>query len=618
MNNQLETWKDVNGTSKSTLLAEYYQGMVSYQMGYVDEKTTDRAGKTGKPFLPGYYKLNGTGGYDDEDDTYAVLPEKVAGVDSTGIAQGALSALKADYSLKNIKGQDLLTPIDTYYAMSSADSYGLGADGKPVYQRTDTNSYDDITRLSPADIEKNTVIVPDVRLSQAGDLLVKTEADGSLHIGVIVGYRNKPTSTSATLSDWMKSVLVVSTRAGFRMSNLGVWGNDGAMFGGFSEEPEQYIIRRWLLPTAGLAETGVDEAFPDEVINTLHFQRYTQYVEEGKVPYGAETVGTTVAEEILSQIEQYEAEGGVFPSEISTDDAKWVYLLISKFIDKDVSDYREMPPTTYSSNRVASSVFNDDVQMKLTNYTGWRHLTASPKIVKYHRGLDISTDGSDLMINAPEGGKYWVLNLETVKEVDDEKPKTTDRYIQIDDNNFLIIEGYSANNYGDIGVLVTNPDNPRKGRVYLFAHQYYFKEGSGDDILGNIGSFKKKDGSVFTELPSNTEKSWNWKDGAYVDPGDFLGYMDNNYYLTVGKHIHMEVYEYFPDCRFETEGEVGQQTYSAIKAAIEDGNGISKDKISDSLIKSSANWQRIDPRTVFKQNIINNNGNRQNNRTPEN
>ena len=560
MNNQLETWNSVTGDEKSTLLAEYYQGMVSYQMGYVDEKTADG---TGKPFLPGYYKLNGTGGYDDESKTYAVLPEKVAGVDSAGIAQGALSALKADYSLKNIKGQDLLTPIDTYYAMSSANSYGLDSTGKPIYQRTDTNSYDDITRLTPADIEKNTVIVPDVRLSQAGDLLVKTEADGNLHIGVIVGYRNTPTSTTATLSDWMKSVLVVSTRAGFRMSNLGVWGNSNGMFGGFSEEPEQYIIRRWLLPAASLAETGIDDAFPDEVINTLHFQRYTQYVEEGKVAW--EAVNPSVLNGYNTNF-----------TEVDGDD----YKKYANFMDASERFYRELPPTSYSSNVLTNTLFKDGsgefLNMRLNCYTGWRDLGS----IKYHRGLDCNPDGlsfssaeTDEPFYAPESGKFWVEDLGEGIEATDPYHKYENRnYVKIDENNALFIEGYYYTAFGDVGILVTNPDNPRKGRIYVFAHL-------NDSECSNIGDVEK--GEQIGEI------------------GGAPSYI---------AHIHIEVYEYFPEYVSNLDDENVKKIFDMY---IEKHSGdtffinTEESKNDDyNKIRNNLGWQRIDPRTVFEQSLM--------------
>ena len=253
MKSQLDAWNSRGFLERNTTRAVRFRSMESYQDGYLSESEAS-AGQ--KPFLPGYYLLNGTGGYDDPNKSYAVIPEKVAGVDDIGIVQGALSG-SGSWALKSITGEDLLTPIDSYYKMDAAAA-GLDSDGKPKYGRTSSNNYDDIPNLTAADIEKNTIIVPDVRLVQEGDLLVKTGDQGRLHIGVVVGFKNKPAET-AGLSEWMNSILVVSSRAGFRMANLGVWGNGGGMFGGFAEDPENYIIRRWLLPPAGLAEAGLED-----------------------------------------------------------------------------------------------------------------------------------------------------------------------------------------------------------------------------------------------------------------------------------------------------------------------------------------------------------------------
>jgi len=75
---------------------------------------------------------------------------------------------------------------------------------------------------------------------------------------------------------------------------------------------------------------------------------------------------------------------------------------------------------------------------------------------------------TDFEILAPEDGKYWLIDLDDDPDTDN----NLEIYVEIDDSNYLLLQVYNEYHYGDIGVLVTEPDAPRKGRIYLFMHQY--------------------------------------------------------------------------------------------------------------------------------------------------
>jgi hypothetical protein len=214
--------------------------------------------------------------------------------------------------------------------------------------------------------------------------------------------------------------------------------------------------------------------------------------------------------------------------------------------------HREMPPTSFPTNVAQSSIFGAK-KMVATNYTGWRNVKlAAGWQLSYHRGLDVVPEGGGRDIFAPEGGIFWVF-----VQVEDER-----RPIEISANDNLKIETYLYEYYGAITVLVTNPENPREGRVYLFAHQ-------------NKETFE-------------TQFKAHWPDGQNVPvsqatartvgAGGWIGYMGSQ---GVGKfeHVHMEVYEYFPEYDEESV-----PTTAPV------------DRTDPSF-----RWQRVDPRTVFEQ-----------------
>jgi len=549
----------------------------SYEQGYARKEEFTSLG-TNKPFLPGYYLPYGKTTYNT-----SFKPEMSAGVDDMGLLQGAMSMMDG-VEFYNLEENSLGTNLDAYYSMSSA-APGLGADNKPVFDATEAQSYDNILKMSMADIERGSIIVPDISDIQPGDLLVRN-TDSGHHVGVVVGFRDtKPTAATAA-SDWWENVLVVSVRPGFQSVTLGTWGNQNSIFGGFTENPEEYLVRR-LVKHADVPMTAAiaDKA---ECINSIYHQFYEDYTTvKGKTPFYAHKIDD---------------------STIMTGENRY-----NKFLLSTLRYFREQPPTSYFQNRTPTPVFDlradDEPVMCPTNYTGWRELE-NTDYIKYHRGIDaIPTadythvaDGGQttVPIRAPEAGKYWVLNL---GEGDGDE-LAGEFYIQIDNDNFLILERYNEAEFGDIGVLVTNPADPIKGRIYLFAHLYFEKRTDGTDGMKDyytsnaIVHFNDINGNEITTLPKS------WDEGGYVEAGGWIGLMAGN--PKYPAHAHMEVYEFFRkyehgDTVENNNIDEPELTYDKIKGKIFSSIGAEPDL---ETVKKCIGWQRVDPRTVFQKGLI--------------
>jgi len=146
-----------------------------------------------KPFLPGLIAPNRDGYVANLSSLYQ--PDKMAGVDSTGLLMGALAMAGKQNILDAFNRKKVLNAID-YYAMKNSNlpsgrtSIPLGLDiyGKPEFYAA--NSHQMLTgmyRFTRADLERCTVIVPDLSLIQQGDLLVNFDVEGEVHLGIVVG-----------------------------------------------------------------------------------------------------------------------------------------------------------------------------------------------------------------------------------------------------------------------------------------------------------------------------------------------------------------------------------------------------------------------------------------------
>ena len=124
-------------------------------------------------------------------------------------------------------------------------------------------------------------------------------------------------------------------------------------------------------------------------------------------------------------------------------------------------------------------------------------------------------------------------------------------------------------------LLVTRPNDPKQGRVYLFCHLGNRDEGVEPPNFPYIGQCGAVSGSMLG-TPGDTlqlirgNEVAEVTDASYirVDAGDRLGYVGNAGVVSTGAHIHLEAYESFID---------------------NDGNTI---------------WQRVDPLSCFDESLF--------------
>jgi hypothetical protein len=101
-----------------------------------------------------------------------------------------------------------------------------------------------LERFSLADLERMSVIVPDLSALRKGDILVRKSV---AELGIVV---HLPAVTAAMQADWsllLNEVIVVTVRPAFRQATLGTWGNRGMSFGGFTTDPKGFMVRRLLI-----------------------------------------------------------------------------------------------------------------------------------------------------------------------------------------------------------------------------------------------------------------------------------------------------------------------------------------------------------------------------------
>ena len=538
-----------------------------------------------KPFQPGYFVNNSTGGFDD-----TIRPEMAAGVDNIGLLQGAM-AMMVGTTFKNVKDDNLTEDLNSFYAMRGADTStnisGLDSGSLPVFEASDSTSYENILRLTPSDIERNSVIIPDVRDIQAGDLLVRN-GNNDFHVGIVIGVYI-PVDADTVSEGWDK-VYVLSVRPGFQMVNLGTWGNPNGLFGGFTEHPKEYVVRRLMK----VSSDPIGKAVPDwESVHSVYFQWYEDY-EENEAYWNGSTVRN------------------------SDNDGNDKY---KELIKNNTAVYVELPPTSYRTNILKQPMFkyNNIVEEKIavSSYPGWRDIDDR---ITYHRGVDLvpvvnnsanaGVLGAETTVEilAPEDGKYWVLDLKY--DALDDQPIPL--YIKIDEDNILVLEDYNPLIYGDLGILVSEPEDPQKGRIYVFAHIYYDGSAESDEndeksnlITKNVTGCKdyySSNSSVhFVDVNRNmlTELPTSYDNGGYVKAGDWIGLMAGNSGSGYFPHVHMEVYEYFD--QFTKDGDDYYQNDETFPNNL---NLQLETNYTLVDLKDFTKWQRVNGRFIFSGSII--------------
>ena len=164
---------------------------------------------------------------------------KNSGVDSLGFLSGvaAISGLRFIDS----KGQNSkIEKLTDYFKIQNPED-GQKAN-KPSLKHKLKNFVD--KRLSLSEIERNSILVPDVSLIQSGDLIIDSSNQEEPHIGIVVR-TSYPNSSPG-------SIYVLSTNNQLQMITLGRLANSysffsdwtGKIFNGFNLDFDHYQIRR--------------------------------------------------------------------------------------------------------------------------------------------------------------------------------------------------------------------------------------------------------------------------------------------------------------------------------------------------------------------------------------
>lgn len=189
------------------------------------------------PFYPGddfSDKYNSSNG--DDFKLYKGL--NLTGVDSLGLLSGSIAMTSFYNRIISLANDTKMKELDNYYKMKQANLLGLNANGLPHFSNNPTADLNSI-RLNRFDIERSTVIIPDLNSIQPGDLLVR-EDNGETEIAIIVDKGNHENSTTFDLSE----VLVLTVTKDDGRVALNYWANGGNTLQGFTDEPKNFVVRR--------------------------------------------------------------------------------------------------------------------------------------------------------------------------------------------------------------------------------------------------------------------------------------------------------------------------------------------------------------------------------------
>ncbi len=408
-------------------------------------------------------------------------------------------------------------------------------------------------------LERITLIIPKLSQVRPGDLILRSNDQGATHVGIVVRTDFDSLTESSSVQDYMNSIYLVSVSRSLRQVCLARWGNPAGGFGGFSLEPGKYHARR-LLKKSATGELNAAAVKPEwELLDESKVKLRSYYPPETEVPRGAYKI---VPDE--TDLTGDEA--------LAANDESILKKLVAGEIGSYTNHYyhRELPTTSFSY-RTDQRLYPIGNRAVVTQLSGWRNRednvvdedgepiqdTEGNDIIyhyiNYHTGVDFSRDpalGNDEQKDvflAPEDGIFYIWRSNSWRTPGEIPVYSGDK------NQQGTIAAHSSYSYGYMGILITRPDNPESGRIYLFAHM----GGSGQpttEVLFNAEQLADyTDGPLDPTLPEG-QTDFSWIKGAEVPiqdrfilnvkQGDSLGYV-GALGAGTGKHIHMEVYEAF-------------------------------------------------------------------------
>ncbi len=409
--------------------------------------------------------------------------------------------------------------------------------------------------VSP-ELERITTIIPSLSQICPGDLIMRTNDTGETHLGVVVRTNFAGLDSSATTQDYMNSIYLISVNRSLRQVSLATWGNPAGGFGGFSLEPGKYHARRLLKKSATGELSAAGEKPGWELLDEYKVKLRSYYPPETEVPRAAYRI-----EPDATDLTGDEA--------LTENDKSILQHLVSgkvKGVSTPKNYYHRELPSTSLSYRTDQPLFPGTDRVKITQLNGWRNRVVENSgvvtghFINYHLGVDISrsraiptipdaddenattfwnTESNRAVFLAPEDGEFYLW-----RSVDWDTANEMPVYGS-DKNKQGSLQAYRSQIYGWIGVLVTRPDDPRQGRVYLFCH------------MGNSGNIQEDFPylSHYTDGTLQNATQFEAIVGQEQDPnkifllpvkkGERIGYVGNLGEGSTGAHIHMEVYESF-------------------------------------------------------------------------
>ncbi|MCK4541010.1 MAG: hypothetical protein KAU17_02130, partial [Spirochaetales bacterium] len=318
-----------------------------------------------KAYVPGKY-INSSGGMVGHPDSL-YSPDKTAGVDSIGMLAGSLAMSGIEGQFLNAFNVDVAELIDGYFKMSEAqvdeiELTGVDSEGKPGYYTSEGKSYLDTPyRLTRADLERTSVLVPSLHLAQLGDLVVLYTEDSEPHIGIVVDTSWPGDPETLSVDELMEGITIIHVRRGFGQVGIGTWGNPVGSFGGFAANPKEYHLRRLLKLPAGVPMTQRTEEDEWELVKEIPIRTRTHYQPHYNVPWtfnealpyrsGSAPTDVNVMFKNLN-------DGMVGPAYWEDSIRRYYYL--------------ELPRTSYV-NKAERGVFEENTQMRVSCLSGWRN-----------------------------------------------------------------------------------------------------------------------------------------------------------------------------------------------------------------------------------------------------
>lgn len=192
------------------------------------------------PFLPGFFPDGKSDIVTDYRTIYSA--DKVAGVDSLGMLMGVLSMVNVDGHFPDLLNNNSDSSLNTLY-QNNLFNFHLRSNDQSVLSQP--------VRLKRGDLEKISLLVPDLDDIQPGDLIVSYSPGDEPHIGIVISV--SITGTEKSVEKKMEKVLVISVHRAFRQVNLGLWKGPNNTFGGFAPlgKEKSYHVRRLLKLPSG-------------------------------------------------------------------------------------------------------------------------------------------------------------------------------------------------------------------------------------------------------------------------------------------------------------------------------------------------------------------------------